>query len=535
MAAIGCWLAILSLLFDPFAQQIISYEQEMVFTKTEEARVPFASRWSAAQTQLSFIGLLQQPVQAWGDVLSGLKTHINFTTQAAIASGISDTSSEISQHLSVECSSGNCRWAPYSSLAVCSACNDVSQPFVSGNASGWPDQASWFQDPKGVVGGANITWFKLPGNGLNMNNPNNYAFSNGSTERITMSGQVNRDPNKSISFTNSSTLLFSMAVMWADLDKDYTYSNWPTTNFTARECGLYLCVKEFQSSVVNGTLNEMARETASTRDASSYQVVGSPPQPSLKIESLYDSNASVTRSDLRIQAPNNAQFKNVSISQAGVRGLIWYVKHAFDDGSMWAKVPDLETRTITWSQLMPNITGLVRLIPGTQTFQYLPDVMQVLWTAKNTDSGIDGVFSNLASSLTNNIRTTSDGNAAFSGEEGTSVTFVRVRWLWIILPGATVLLAAAFLALTIWQTRSSKTPTWKSGTMAILFHGLSSGLKRSLPRYQLQSEMEKVALGINVRLMDESKDGIVLDGTALIHEEVQSDEIEKNKHSDEPT
>ena len=199
-----------------------------------------------------------------------------------------------------------------------------------------------------------------------MNNPDNYNFNDGSTERITMSGQANWDPTQSISFKSSSTFLFSMSVMWADLNKDFTYPDWPRAKISATECGLYLCIKELSTDTKNGTLTETSKEIAATREVGSYQDIGAPTEQSLEIRALYDD---AKRSDLQIRMPHDSlslsHFDYVNVSQSAIKGLIWYFNNAFDDGSLWAQLPDPETRTIHMQQLVPSITGLVRLVPDT--------------------------------------------------------------------------------------------------------------------------------------------------------------------------
>ena len=388
--------------------------------------------------------------------------------------------------------------------------SDVSNSSVKGSGTTGGDQAAWFGDPNGVTDGPTITWTILPQQGLNINNPVDYTWGDGSTERTTMSAQVNWDPKQSMTFQNSSTLLLWVALMWADLDQDYRYPDWPHQNVNARECGLYLCVKEFSSSVTNGTLTETSKEVASTRETTSFQREGQPPQPSLEFGPLYNPVKPVandTRSDLRINATSSNLPASVSISQAGIQGLIYYLWHAFDDGSMWYKIPNPETREIDWGQWMPNVTGLVRLIPGTHEFQYLPDTMQVFWNGRDdiAGSGIDDIFSNLAQSVTNNLRMTADNATTVSGQEGIVKTFLEVRWPWISLPCVSVIAGGLFLLLAMWDTRKSQAPLWKDSMFATLFHGLSDGVKKAIPKSTSQSAMERDSRSINVRLIEGKK------------------------------
>ncbi|KAL9107826.1 MAG: hypothetical protein Q9227_007341 [Pyrenula ochraceoflavens] len=478
---------------------------DLVYTEVK-APLRLSPYWRSLSRTVGWIkATAQDQKPTFGDVVSEPRPHLNFATQASIISGLSLEASEISQQLTATCGSGTCKWEGYQSLAICSACHDVSIPFFSGRTSQIADLAAWFGDPKGV-NGANITWFVLPGNGLNMNNPDDYTFGDGSTERITMTGQANWDPKQSISFKNSSTFLFSMSVMWANLDKDYKYPDWPRTNVSATECSLYLCVKNFDTHITNGTLTENSTEIASVREMNSYQPLGALVDSTPAIEPLYDWNQTLERTDLQIRLPRNSstlnQFDHVNVSQPAVEGLVWYLNHAFDDGSLWGKIPVPDLRTIDMLQLIPNITGLVRLVPGTHSFQFLPEIMQVFWTAKAKPNGIQTMFANLATSLTNNIRMTADNSTHVAGQEGTAKTFICIRWIWIVLPGVTIILSATFLALAMYENKKAKMPLWKDSELPSLFHGLSDDMKKELGhRSALNSEMEKDATGMNARLV----------------------------------
>jgi hypothetical protein len=52
--------------------------------------------------------------------------------QSAILYGLNENASFISQQIPVTCVSGNCKWADFLSLAVCSSCVDVSHTMVKG-------------------------------------------------------------------------------------------------------------------------------------------------------------------------------------------------------------------------------------------------------------------------------------------------------------------------------------------------------------------------------------------------------------------
>ncbi|KAI4728315.1 hypothetical protein E4T49_03962 [Aureobasidium sp. EXF-10728] len=75
--------------------------------------------------------------------------------------------------------------------------------------------------------------------------------------------------------------------------------------------------------------------------------------------------------------------------------------------------------------------------------------------------------SNLAAFVTNALRT-QDGLQA-TGTAWQSVTFIKVRWAWLILPAVLVLAAGVLLFLTIVQSKRHDTVLWKTSLLAFLF------------------------------------------------------------------
>ena len=151
---------------------------------------------------------------------------------------------------------------------------------------------------------------------------------------------------------------------------------------------------------------------------------------------------------------------------------------------------------------------MVRLVPDTHDFQFQPEVMHVFWQNRG-HARLSTLLGNLAASLTNNIRTSADGSTSFPGKEGAPTTIYQIRWPWIVPPVVSVLLAGASLATARHESRRSSTPLWKGSTLAVLFHGLSLGLKRSTRHQNLQSKMNEEAQCINAKLT-EADGGICL-------------------------
>jgi hypothetical protein len=74
---------------------------------------------------------------------------------------------------------------------------------------------------------------------------------------------------------------------------------------------------------------------------------------------------------------------------------------------------------------------------------------------------------NLAAFMTNALRT-QDGTQSV-GTAWQSVTFIQVRWAWLILPAVLVLAAGVLLFMTVVQSKRYNTVLWKTSLLAFLF------------------------------------------------------------------
>ena len=116
-------------------------------------------------------------------------------------------------------------------------------------------------------------------------------------------------------------------------------------------------------------------------------------------------------------------------------------------------------------------------------------------------------MTNLAAAMTNYIRDAS--NHTISGQLGFTETYVRVLWLWIILPGVLVVAGALFLIMGIVETKRHGVDIWKDSELALLFHGLNEGNEKFAGLHEI-SEMDYVASRMKVRMVSTRTGGRAL-------------------------
>lgn len=79
----------------------------------------------------------------------------------------------------------------------------------------------------------------------------------------------------------------------------------------------------------------------------------------------------------------------------------------------------------------------------------------------------------LATSLSNAIRNLTDKHTEHvQGQSLVVVQYIRVRWIWLVLPSVIILLGFLLLVITIWESRRAGAMMWKCSPLALLFHPL---------------------------------------------------------------
>ena len=71
-------------------------------------------------------------------------------------------------------------------------------------------------------------------------------------------------------------------------------------------------------------------------------------------------------------------------------------------------------------------------------------------------------------------------------------SYVRVDWLWLVLPATLVLLSFPFLIATIVQSSRAKIKPWKTSALATL-QGLGNELRNELGALDAEATMERRA------------------------------------------
>jgi hypothetical protein len=111
---------------------------------------------------------------------------------------------------------------------------------------------------------------------------------------------------------------------------------------------------------------------------------------------------------------------------------------------------------------------------------------------------VSDIMDNVARSMTDQMR---NGNAMqlAQGLTSRSDVYIRVRWLWLILPLTVQVLGGIVLIMAVVGRRQTKhVPLWKASTLAVLYHAVG---KDGVLKSDIKEPQELEALGRTVRVI----------------------------------
>ena len=441
VSSLGALITVLALGIDPFAQQVASYQLEK-FASSQNSTLPvrfyFPYDLDASFRDAAYAGLFG----------SGQNT------------------------LNPHCPSGNCTWAPYQTLALCSQCVDVtslikySDPYV--------DQWSYFPS--------------LP-NGLSLQISNDVASS--------MSGTLPPMMLDKVGYAIVNFSLLDIGGPWA------------------AECSLYWCVNTYTATLNNGKFAERL-ESSWYNATSSLAFVNTPS------EDWSNQNLNLDIGKYYNTTPPTGGVKSQPSLNMSVDGMV--------DDSL-----EIDRRKDFLVSNTPEIQNwLGSLLSGNVTASRIPStVVADLFnndyegrSPKNSISGFQDTFDQLAQSLTTWMRT-SQGSASDSDLMGqavgviwTSETIVKVRWAWLALPCVLLAGTLVFLGFTIIGTRKQQMGIWKSSSLALLFHGLEERSAEDMEDLGHVAGMEEKSGRTWVRSVDKGEGARLVERSGLLSKNI---------------
>lgn len=237
---------------------------------------------------------------------------------------------------------------------------------------------------------------------------------------------------------------------------------------TANICALSVCAKEYNVSMTSGILRS---EIVST----SYS--------DLTIHE--DPRTLFGNSSYKFAFPNNASNGFIFVANKTITATDGRhsVISTFEEKFLVA------LQEIFWGDLKLNTDQLYNSESSLSS--------NILQAGLNASVSIPNTIDRVAAAMTNRLRDIS--NLTTRGQSGSMEVYIRVSWLWLLLPTLSIFFGMALLTSVIIVTRRRKLPVWKTSELALLFHGLDFPLNDTINMHQA-SAMEEVASAFQVRL-----------------------------------
>lgn len=404
LATWGSVITILTLAMGPFTQQLLSYPSRSVISGNAVyyASHVYDSAWGESRWLRTGEGFISQLPEDCPQTLTWTNVALLALTmgpkmQGAILNGLFNLSSPVQ----FTCTTGNCRWDEFSTLAVTSSCQNVtSQTVVRCERSiskletdfvcNYTTPAGFFikaSSRQNVVNSGSITSFNSTAFDLLSDDPHHFR-----TELI-----------------NSTLAKIALANL---------QGNFNVSNPDILECDMRLCARVISNlTVTNGTF-----DTGSFDD---IELEGVPSQWDKDqqagvggfLRDYYTFNITGDHPTF----PGNHSFSIHTIDIEDVKSFLY----------------DIFTSTYTGSSVSPYYWPLMNSSDHTKTVAAISQSMSYAMAQAPSGETLEG--------------------RAFITE-----LYIQVQWPWIILPLAEVVMSIGLLVCTLGYTRHKGVPAWKS-------------------------------------------------------------------------
>ena len=414
LAIAGALLTILTLAVNPFVQQVIKYESRL--TNATQASLPIAVKYDTT-------GNFGQP-----------SLDIDLPMKAAIMDGLLNLDAPANQFgVKSDCSTGNCTWPAYQTLAVCSACSDLTPRLTT----------KLVEDPSNDNA---LSYNATLPNGLSLVTP--WYESSAGLFSMTMNNTIDTDNAvlRSIAFPENKDIFPLIDFFTIIGPYNASAANLTQIGPYAAECVLRFCVQSYFAYESDGIFQEISSGEARFLNWTS-EIYRNQSQPQ-DYQAYYDA----------------ANGLNIHLGKTFVGAF----------------------------QGQNSLSG---------TLSFPSDVTQAIFQSLNsTPHTLDSVMSNVAKSMTLDMRTRADAGDPVIGNAAAEQSFVHIEWAWLSLPLALLVLVLAFLLLVFVTTRRLGLEPWKDSSLATLFHGLDNEGRRRVRTLNFEEDMGEAAQGLIVRM-----------------------------------
>ncbi|KAI0144424.1 hypothetical protein GGR57DRAFT_494985 [Xylariaceae sp. FL1272] len=447
---IGAAVTIFLLSFEPFLQAIISFGGSIGFADGVLEAVLSRSEIIDAGTYNTTGEVLLSGVRLapWNETIQ-LKSY-RFTYSSGATSNFT---------ASFACSTANCTWSPFTTLAVCRTLNDAL-----------------------IITRGSWTVHLLPYLSLSNLGGEDVTRHDDTLQGPALVSAVGlTDAQNTVSFHHLITMITSLGILSAAsgfADGDLI---WDDTPVTATECALYFCAQAWANRDYQSYIDAGDNGVTKTTQFGHYNAWNN--------HSLYSNYGDINRDDLGLFIPQ-VDLKKLHLSanltirfnltQATIRSTVRYINDEFFSTSIMAWPAD--------SAWLASDTA---------------PVLQALYASSNYSA----TFETAASSLSKCMRDTS--RVPFSGTAQEWVINIQVQWSYVTVPLRAYVLGSGFCLFTMFETRKLGLSPRKTDMIATLTQSVDPETRAQL-RYAYKHGFGLRAARTIMTVLEEEDDGFEL-------------------------
>ena len=337
---------------------------------------------------------------------------------SAISNGLVLKSAIDPSAVAAACDTGNCTFPDYTSLAVCSSVVDVT-PTIQVHC------------PKGqskTDGGCSYT--VPPLQQRQTARRDNFTTTDNGGPTLWIGASENPDPSFPATLIDFYLLFFPDTSVFASDSRANV-----TASLVALKCSISLCLKTYRTSVTNG--RTITKVVDTQRPTFSEKVLAAG----------VGTNSPTTK--ITTTSRNGAEFYMETATHSA---FIAYLAIATFFGTYTGPNPDHP------DQIRDASSDAARALGDIYYNNPPPDHI----------AAINPLLSNLETSMSNVLRTTSNDPATAPGIAIYNEPFISVDFRWLILPILSVALSLVFLVAVVVETRRKEVPVWKDGLGNVL-------------------------------------------------------------------
>ncbi|OIW24869.1 hypothetical protein CONLIGDRAFT_583766 [Coniochaeta ligniaria NRRL 30616] len=455
LAMFGALAIILAVLWDPFTQNVIRYENANIASSTDVSLLARSIEYSTQGPPLDYTDHYLDPrllLNMQSTLITATNTDLNTPT--------------------FFCSTGNCTWDPFATLAFCSSCADISSGIeVDCTSSGSPGDAYHWMCSSNLPNDVSQMLLNPDGTSTLMNITNvggNALVYKDSTGIVFQSVRLLEPWVGLPNFRGLGARLRSFT------ERDTDQPPVSPSNYSATECTLSPCVLSLQAEVSKGIYRETILDTW-----------------------MEGGNVSLGRFH-----PLNPPW-GPEQGLMGNQSFGWSPETNYD----WLEQGFPEKAIAGWVETNDGNAGVRPSGGELQQFIYYANFSAATCGSPNDDTFACAMQA-VAASLTKTLRdagVNANGTRSadlVAGQALASTTLVHVQWYWLALPLAVWLLGLATWLGTAAQSAHQRLPKWRDNILPLLFlyrHGEQTACSEELHGNAIWA-YEDLAKHLRVRL-----------------------------------